>query len=246
PLCGPGRAGPACGPPAARPSLAACPPPPRDAPPTAVRSAAPESGALPWADAAALFRRDPAWRGGDGASSIVLDPERRLWLFGDTFVARPGADGRAGCGMPRNTIALQQGRDPPTPRMPFFRHATEDTPTAGFPADGDVWHWPLQGIRLDASVLVFCTRVTSTTEHGPFAFRAVGWAAFRITGVDGPPDTWTSERLPTPDTPFDVVVGTAVVADGDHVHAYALREPGDHAVLLLRWPRAALAAGPLD
>src|SRR5262249_14135788 len=93
---------------------------------------------------------------------------------------------------------------------------------------------------------LFFTRLVSTGSAGPFGFRAVGWTALRLLAVDAPVDSWRVEpaQLP-PAPPFAVVVGTAVVADADHVHPFALREPGDHALFLLRWPRAAFAAGDL-
>jgi hypothetical protein len=204
-----------------------------------------EPNPSPWPEAEVLFRQDPAWRGGDGAFSIELDEERRLWLFGDSFVDRPGAVGRAGCAMPRNTVAVQHGRDPRTARMEFRWRGSASEPRSWFADEGDAWFWPLHGLRVDGAVLVFATRVRSTGEAGPFGFRADGWAAFRIDGVDAGIDDWTVERLATPGGPTDLVVGHAVLDEGAHVLAYALREPGDHALGLLRWPRAAFAAGDL-
>lgn len=198
-----------------------------------------------WPEASRLFHQNPDWRGGDAAYSIDLGDDRTLWLFGDSFVARPGADGRAGCAMPRNTIALQEGRDPRTARMTFAWKGTIAQPSAWFESDGEVWHWPLHGLRIGDAVIVFCSRIEATGSEGPFGFRAAGWTAFRVTGVDGPIGDWQCERVATPTPPFAVVVGTSVVAHEAHVYAYALREPGDHAVFAVRWPREDFAAGEL-
>ena len=203
------------------------------------------SAAEPWPEAEKLFHSDHRWRGGDAAYSVDLGDGRTLWLFGDSFVARPGSDGRRGCAMVRNSIAVQTGADPATALMSFSWRGTVDQPASWIPEDGDVWHWPLHGLRVGDAVTVFCTRVQRTAAEGPFGFRAVGWTAFRITGVDGPVDSWRCARLPSPATPFDVVVGTSVLTDGSHVLAYALREPGDHAVLLVRWERDDFARGEL-
>jgi hypothetical protein len=108
-----------------------------------------------------------------------------------------------------------------------------------------VWHWPLAGLRTGDVVTVFCTRVRSTGAEGPFGFAAIGWTAFALRGVDAPVNAWQCERLADFASPFPVVIGTAVVAHGAHVYAYALAEPGKHAVYALRWPRAAFAAGNL-
>ncbi|MBI5852560.1 MAG: DUF4185 domain-containing protein [Planctomycetes bacterium] len=208
-------------------ALAACAAPPR-----------------PELAADALFHQDPRWRGGDGAYSIDLGAERSLWLFGDSFVARPDAVGRSGCAMPRNTIALMTGDDPRTAKMEFAWRGTVEQPASWFPDDGEVWHWPLHGLRTGDAVIAFATRLVRDGE-GIFGFRAVGWTAFRITGIDASPRDWRCERLATPDSPFAVVVGTAVVAEGDFVHAYALREPGDHALFVLRWRRDRFARAEL-
>jgi hypothetical protein len=129
--------------------------------------------------------------------------------------------------------------------MEFAWRRDGSGPTDWLPPDGERWHWPLHGLRLGNDVILFCTRVERTGASGPFGFRAVGWTAFKIAGVDGPLAQWRAEPLPTPSSKFPVVVGTGVVDRGEHVYAFALREPGDHALLLLRWPRAAVARGDL-
>jgi hypothetical protein len=202
----------------------------------------------PWPAAERLFRSDPDWRGGDAAYSVPLDRERTLWLFGDSFVARAAGAcaSRRDCAFVRNSIGLQTGADPTAARMQFAWRCGPGGPGDWLPPDGAVWMWPLHGVRLGDAVVVFCTRVTATGAPGPFGFRAVGWSAFVLRGIEAPLEQWRLEpaQLPPP-APFAVVVGTAVVADAEHVYAFALREPGDHAVLLLRWPRARAAAGDL-
>jgi hypothetical protein len=192
----------------------------------------------------ALFHRDPRWRGADCAYSIDLGGARTLWLFGDSFVARPGAVGRRGCAMPRNTIALMVGDDPRTATMEFAWRGTEVEPGSWFPEDGELWHWPLHGLRAGDAVIVFCSKLKRDGD-GIFGFRQVGCTAFRITGVDLPLAQWTVAEVPVPRPPFDAAIGTAVVADGAHVYAYALREPGDHALWALRWQAADFARGVL-
>jgi hypothetical protein len=210
---------------------------------TSPRPELPIASAWPAADA--LFRRDPRWRGGDAAYSVDLGAGRTLWLFGDSFVARPGSVGRRGCAMVRNSIAVQTGADPSRAAIEFHWRGTADQPGSWFAEDGEVWHWPLGGVCTGDAVTLFCTRVRGTGEAGPFGFRAVGWTAFVLRGIDGPVQRWTCERLATFAAGFPVVVGTAVIAGREWVHAYALAEPGDHAVHLLRWPRAAFLAGDL-
>lgn len=204
--------------------------------------------AEPWPAAAKLFHQDPDWRGGDAAYAIPLGGDRTLWLFGDSFVARrPGAAAsRRDCTMVRNTIAVQTGSDPTTARMQFAWRRAAAGPADWIPPDGDVWHWPLHGLCTGDAVILFCTRLERDPAPQSLGFRAVGWAAFRLGNVQAEPAAWSCEPLPLPTpVPFPVVVGTAVAADGAHVHAFALREPGDHAAFLLRWRRDEFARGDL-
>lgn len=203
------------------------------------------TGGTPWPEADALFRRDPRWRGGDAAYSVDLGGGRTLWLFGDSFVAKPGSEGRRGCAMVRNSIAVQEGADPRTAAIAFHWRGTLAQPGSWFAEDGEVWHWPLAGVHTGERVTVFCTRVRSTSEQGPFGFRACGWTAFALHGTDAPVATWRCARVATFASPFPVVVGTAAVVHAGCVYAYALAEPGDHAVYLLRWPLDAFTAGDL-
>jgi hypothetical protein len=41
------------------------------------------------------------------------------------------------------------------------------------------------------------------------------------------------------------IVGAAVVAEGGYVHAYVVREPGNHDIMVLRWEEPAFSAGDL-
>lgn len=207
--------------------------------------ATPREPAAPWPAAEALFHREPRWRGADAAYSIDLGGDRTLWLFGDTFVVpRGAANERRGSRMVRNTAALQIGRDPSTARMTFVWNDTGARPASWIAEDGDTWFWPLHGVRIDDAVTLFGTRVVATGEGGAFGFRAIGWSAFRVRGIDGPPDSWTIARLRTPGTP-GLVVGNGVLRRGEFVYAFAMREPGDHALSVLRWPIASFARGEL-
>src|SRR5687767_2838197 len=83
--------------------------------------------ATAWPEADRLFR-DARWRGSDDAYSIHLGGERVLWLFGDTFIARPGSPTRVGSAFIRNSVAVQTGLDPLTATMGFAWRGTDDEP----------------------------------------------------------------------------------------------------------------------
>lgn len=227
-------------------TLAACraPPPEPAAPPSAPPSA--KDAPAAWPEADRLFRGDPAWRGGDAALSIDLGGDRILWLFGDSFVAKGStASSRRDCAMVRNSVAIQQGRDPSTATMTFAHVRDAGGPRSFFPEDGDRWFWPNHGVRLGDAVYVFLARIVSAPGDG-LGFAADGWELARLRGLDRAPEAWSLERLGAVATPFRTVVGAAVVHEDGHVVATAVDEPGDHSVRLVRWVDADLAAGALD
>src|SRR5438477_11118578 len=83
-------------------------------------TAPPADKGASWPEADRLFHQDPRWLGADAAYSIDLGAERSLWLFGDTFVATSAGGRRTASSMPRNTVAVQDGRNPATATMRFF------------------------------------------------------------------------------------------------------------------------------
>jgi hypothetical protein len=147
-----------------------------------------------WSEADAVFHRgDPRWLGADAAYSVDLGAERVLWMFGDTFVSRPGTSTRSGADFPRNTIAIQHGYDPTTASIDFhFRTSSDDHATGFWVGDGDAWIWPAGGVRLsEGPLVVFLQRVVATrAAAGSSASRVAACAsrsstiraAIRMTG----------------------------------------------------------------
>src|SRR5262249_12108052 len=86
-----------------------------------VMSAAPWAGlaqdlpkvqsAEPKRDWNARFTGQEGWIGGDGAASVVLGPERILWLFGDSLLGKVKDGKRDGATMVNNTLGIQRGKE---------------------------------------------------------------------------------------------------------------------------------------
>jgi hypothetical protein len=215
-------------------------------PASPVASTPPTVSARAWPEADLLFKRDPHWLGGDAAVSVGLDSERVLWLFGDSFIARSDAATRGHAVFVRNSIALQRGVDPTRAELRFYTGTGADaTPRSFFPEDGASWFWPGHGVFLDHQLTLFLERMSADSGPGSLGFRASGWIAVRVRDCSGEPASWRVERLQTPDTGELHIVGAAVLLEGPHVYAFAVREPGDHAIMLMRWARRAFADGEL-
>ena len=205
-----------------------------------------------WAAADALFRDDPLWRGSDDAYSIPLDGDRTLWLFGDTFVARPGSPTREGSFFVRNTVAVQHGRDPLTATMEYAWRGEPDAPSDFFPPEGPgtgaEWFWPVHGVSADGRLLLFlmaCDLPPGGDPHDPLgiSFRVTGWRAFTVPNAAEPPSRWHLRPvLDRPEVPGTGVLGTAVLVEDGAAYLWSYDAGVAH---LARVPAASAVAGDL-
>lgn len=225
--------------------LAACSGARAHAPATApiARAAAP-AAARSWTEADPLFRHDARFRGGDAAYTIPLgDGRRTLWLFGDTFFAREPGGSRAASVMVHNAVAIEAGLDPTRASLTF---AASRPPASFFADDGpDAWTWPEHGAVVDGRLVVFLARVRRRPD-APLGFVVDGWTARVADDVrSDDPARWPLRPALVDPDPYPVVLGVAVAAHDDVVDVFAVREPGNHALSLVRFSRARFAAGDL-
>lgn len=201
-----------------------------------------------WPQADAAFRSDPRWVGGDDAYSIDLQDGRRLWLFGDTFIAPEGGS-RADAAFIHNSIAVQHGNDLSSDRLEFLWDRTADGPRSFFP-DGDdgSYLWPGHGIRLGDALLLFLMRVRDVADP-PLGietltfFDAYDWESVLVEEMGGDPTLWRLRWLERPWSPAGALVGPGVVAYDGHLYAFAVDHPRAY---VCRWPLEQAAAGDLS
>jgi hypothetical protein len=203
--------------------------------------------AAPFAEAEALFRREPRWLGGDAALSVSLGGDRRLWLFGDSFIATSPARRRAESAMVRNSVALQSGSDPRTDAMEFaWGRGAAGEPASFFPEDGPRWFWPGHGIRLPEGPLVLFLFGIVAAPDQPLGFKENGYALAVVDAPDAPLSEWHPRIVPGKPAKFDAVPATALVREGAYAVGLAIRQTGTHAGALVRYPTEALARGDLS
>ncbi len=201
-----------------------------------------------WPEADALFHRgDPRWLGADAAHSVDLGGGRVLWLFGDSFIATSAALTRSAARIVRNTVAIQDGRDPLLASFaPVWRTDGTAAPAPFFAGVGDRWHWPGGGVRLADGRLVIFLGVFRPTPGQGLGFAADGWRIAIVDDPTGAPASWVVRYVDPPLAGFGAVPGAAVAVVGDHVVALATAPGGSHVTYLARWSQAALGAGQLD
>jgi hypothetical protein len=140
--------------------------------------------------------------------------------------------------MVRNSIAVQTGRDPSSAAIVFHWRQAGGAPASFFVEDGDAWFWPLHGLRLETGLLLILSRWVRDDGPASLGFRTAGWEARWVKDPDEPPPRWTLGKVAVPQVAFALVGGASLLAEGEHVYAYCVREPDSHDVVLLRWSRA--------
>ena len=199
--------------------------------------------AQPWEEAGKLFRTDPHWLGGDGASSVDLGDGRVLWLFGDSFIDLTGSGSRRKATIVRNSVAIQTGYKPETARMSFSWKVLGNRPRSFFREEGEEWFWPGSGIRIRDVLLIFLVKVGRADND--LGFEATGWKAVLVPNPDSTPTLWGMRHTVKPKS-CGILVGSAsaLVLDG-FLYAFGSDTKGQ-SVHAVRWPLADASAGDLS
>ena len=192
----------------------------------------------------AFFKKDPFWRGADGAATVALPHGRVLWLFSDTFVDQDSTGKRSNSRrMIRNSIAIQNSEDLGAD-LTFYYGGTGRDPDDFFKAPGKNWYWTGHGIMVKNKLLVFLMEETAT-EKG-LGFEAVGWHVAVIENPSDSPGAWIVNYYRGPES-FGVVVGSsAVLQDRGYLYAFGVKEPDTHETYLLRFRKKKLLKGDLS
>ena len=214
------------------------------------------------------FPDQDGWLGGDSAASVALrggDGNTSLWLFGDSFVAAPGAPAERSYPFVHNSIAVSHcdapgvwsldyalGGPGPERKGAAPRAFFEPDPEAAWVAqarretDGEAYYWPISAAATTDAVYVALLRVASGPPKGPLRlpFRLLGVDLARIENTDGPPTTWRI-RYSTLASRTDVFPASSLIAVDAHLYAFAFLASGDGRSprILTRLPIEALAAG---
>ena len=217
------------------------------------------------------FPDQGGWLGGDSAASVVLphgDGRASLWLFGDSFVARPGAPAERSYPFAHNSIAVSHCDARGTWHLDYSfgghpNEGPESGPRAFFEpdpeaawvvqarreTDGEAYYWPISAAAIGDAVYVALLRVAPGPASGPFRlpFQLLGVDLARIDDTAAPPETWRV-RYATLANRTDVLPASSLVAVGEHLYAFAFLASGDGRSprILTRLPIEALAAGHSD
>lgn len=185
-------------------------------------------------DLDALFQRNDGWIGGDGVYSVMLTPERTLWLFSDTWVGSIRDGKRSGATIVNNTAALQEGHGASARLQFFVLQGADQKPTALLtPADGKGWFWLQAGAvvrapRAKDRLVMFLAQIEKNGKPGVFGFRQIGTVLGLVSNPYDPPPKWQVEQRKLPCgifTPQRVLTfGAAVLPDAEFLYVYGTDE----------------------
>ncbi len=148
----------------------------------------------------------PSWAGADVASSIAINDNLWIWIFGDTLLGSldgPCADDAAYCGrtitetdetkLLRNSIGVaERGWFGSMEKIQtWWRRGPAGEATAAFPSeDRNAFLWPLSGLVIDETLFIAANRHTLASGLAP-----VGNVLLQIENPGDSPDAWQiSER----------------------------------------------------
>ena len=188
-------------------------------------SAAPaEAGGFAAETLTAMFRTygdtSGQWQGADRTASVRLPDGRVLWLFSDTFLGRPAADGSRPASAPliHNSAIIQDG-----PALgPTLHGGSPRAPSSLITADkDDEFYWIGDALVSGDGVQVLVNRY-GLTGAGPLDHKLRG-TALATLGLPG----LTAERVVPLPLGDRVSWGSEILPDGDYTYVYGTEAAGD-------------------
>jgi len=172
----------------------------------------------------APFKQGPdGWWGSDVCFSMVLDPERVLWLFGDTFIqSDPHVRGREGASIINNSIAIQRGvLTGSSESLNFYWQKEVDEDQSFFvDGSGDSFIWPLSSVLIGEKLFFIVLRVVQPDITDTSGFEIIGNEVIRIENPDADPADWQMENQKMPWDVNRVCFGSTVLTGDNHLYIY--------------------------
>lgn len=182
--------------------------------------------------------------GSDAAHSIPLSAERRLWLFGDTFLGSVRDGRRASVtAFIHNCIAIEDT----TVHPPEIRYHWRDGPDAFFPHVAGTpgqFFWPTNGVVLDGMLFLFCY---SANAGGTLGFTLDRTILIRVYNPQDDPAEWLWDARDFGLGSHEFGLHSAVYANPPYLYMLGFEEdPFTGHAVLARTRIADLLAGGLS
>ncbi|HBW22042.1 MAG: hypothetical protein A2X28_09480 [Elusimicrobia bacterium GWA2_56_46] len=177
-----------------------------------------------------LFNRENGWIGSDIASSIPINGNRTLWLFGDTWIGKIRAGKRVDATIVNNTIAIQKGNVPAKAELEFYYPVNKGKPSSFLTPSGDKGFFWLShgGILTRKGLFLFMSRVIKLPgDDSVFGFKSMGLTMARIQNPEDSPSRWRITQRVVPWVKFspdgtEIVFGQPLLKVGGMIYVYGL------------------------
>jgi hypothetical protein len=168
-----------------------------------------------------MFQSSNGWIGADVAYSVPLGPEKRLWLFGDTFVGQIRNGKRKAEKMIHSSIAIQEQNDRPRFYFPVNKkHAPESFIQSPGPR---TYFWLGDGVRTKEALYFFLQEVKWINDTA-WGFNCVGTWLVCVENPDDDPANWkmTKYKLPFADLADGqvAILGAEILKTDDYIYIY--------------------------
>lgn len=170
-----------------------------------------------------LFNNTDGWIGADIASSIPLDSQHVLWLYGDTWWGSISNGKRINATIAaHNSIAIQTGLNPSAASVQYYLGPGKTTFFT--PADSIGEIWPMHGIVIDSQLYIFFVQVTSTGQGGVWGFQLSNSRLIKISNPYSPPAGWQMTQYVVPQCFFNsttqIAFGASVIKKDNYLYIY--------------------------
>lgn len=164
------------------------------------------------------------WLGADAATSIRVNPDRYVWLFGDTIIGKSEEGIRDYSVFIHNTIGVYERVEKGnfTRIRKCYREEGEKIKPIFESDESETFYWPLVGAKLDSSLLIAGSKVTTKNSE---SFKVLGTTFFNVENPEDPPESWRYESQFVPKD-GDITWGNALVRRDEWVYVFGQKGTG--------------------
>lgn len=169
----------------------------------------------------AKFVQQRGWTGADGAGTILLDGEKTLWLFGDTFIGEVDGGKRRNAAFINNSAAWQSLHNQAEPLRFFWSKLNRKPDALLKPRQPGQFYWPVDGALIDKKLYLLMRRVKLKKDaRGPFAFDVIGCDLVTVDNPLAEPNAWvhSTKKLEQLSPKFEAA--TACINDERYLYVY--------------------------
>ena len=171
------------------------------------------------------------WLGADASTSIEIDPDHYIWLFGDTLLGTSRDGKRDYSIFIHNTIGVAQREESGSfsAIKKYYRKNNSKIKAIFNSGKEKAFYWPLVGTMLDSSLLIAADRITTKNTN---SFKTLGAELFTVQNPLKSPDGWQYKRHYIPEE-NGVVWSSALTRRGNVVYLFGQRGTGFDAKTVL-------------